>query len=96
MIKVVFMELHSETGLTRHEIEKLVADSLEGMDIRKMLIIPPDYTRMYSGAGIITNIIYCLMKDRCDIDIMPAPTFDSCKKRKKGVNRQEAASHLRF
>ena len=66
------MELHSDTGLTRQEIEKLVADSLEGRDIKKMLIIPPDYTRMYSGAGIITNIIYGMMKDRCDIDIMPA------------------------
>ena len=39
---------------------------------KKLLIIPPDYTRLYSGAGKITAMIIDILGDSCDIDVMPA------------------------
>ena len=42
------------------------------MDIKKILILPPDLTRMHSAAGKITAGIYKLLKNDCIVDIMPA------------------------
>ena len=39
---------------------------------KKLLIIPPDYTRLYSGAGKITAMIIDILGGSCDIDVMPA------------------------
>ena len=41
-------------------------------DIHKVLIIPPDYTRCYSYAGIITQKIYQMIGDKAHVDVMPA------------------------
>ena len=41
-------------------------------DLKKVLLIPPDLTRMHSGAGKITALYYELLKDTCQVDIMPA------------------------
>lgn len=39
----------------------------------KILLLPPDFTRMYSGAGKITEIYYNhLTKIGCDVHVMPA------------------------
>lgn len=54
------------------ELFELVKKSLEGKSLKKVLILPPDYTRMYSGAGKITNMYYNILKDSCEVDIMPA------------------------
>lgn len=54
------------------ELFELVKKSLEGKSLKKVLILPPDYTRMYSGAGKITNMYYNILKDSCKVDIMPA------------------------
>ena len=40
--------------------------------LSKILIVPPDYTRKHSQAGIITKIIYEELKDTVKIDILPA------------------------
>lgn len=40
--------------------------------LNKVLLIPPDFTRMHSGAGDITNIYYMALKDYCEVDILPA------------------------
>ena len=61
-----------ESGLTYEQLRQVLAQSLEGRDLKKVLIIPPDFTRMYSGAGKITAIYYDLLKDTCQVDIMPA------------------------
>ncbi|MCQ2427569.1 MAG: lactate racemase domain-containing protein [Clostridia bacterium] len=45
---------------------------LEEKKPKKLLILPPDYTRLYSGAGKITAMIYDILGDGCDIDVMPA------------------------
>ncbi|HQM97270.1 MAG TPA: lactate racemase domain-containing protein [Clostridia bacterium] len=40
--------------------------------IKKILIIPPDFTRFYSMSGKITSMLYKKLKDICTIDILPA------------------------
>ena len=67
------MILRSTDGLSENEIKEALAKSLEGKNLRKVLLIPPDYTRMYSGAGMLTRIYYDLLeKSGAEIDIMPA------------------------
>ena len=66
------MYIKSDTYIKENELLLLLKQSLEGKKLSKVLILPPDYTRMYSGAGIITRMYYNLLKDSCEIDIMPA------------------------
>ena len=56
------------------ELKQLVLDTIKatGKEIKKLLLLPPDHTRLNSQAGLITNIIWEEMHDKCDIDIMPA------------------------
>ena len=61
-----------ENGIPAEVLRDALAKSLEGRDLKKVLILPPDFTRMYSGAGKITAIYYELLKDKCQVDIMPA------------------------
>ena len=61
-----------EGGISEQELREALAKSLEGRKLSKVLILPPDFTRMYSGAGKITEIYYDLLKDTCQVDIMPA------------------------
>ena len=71
------MELYriapGEDGLPREEIEASLLASLEGRSPRRVLILPPDYTRFHSGAGAITNFYYHALTDRgAEVDILPA------------------------
>ena len=61
-----------ENGIPAEVLTEALKKSLEGRNLKKVLILPPDYTRMYSGAGKITAIYYELLKDTCQVDIMPA------------------------
>ena len=60
-----------ESGISTEALREALAKSLEGRDLKKVLLLPPDFTRMYSGAGKITAIYYELLKDKCQVDIMP-------------------------
>ncbi|MFH0993836.1 MAG: lactate racemase domain-containing protein [bacterium] len=62
----------SATGLTPDEIDQALRQSLVGRTPKKVLIIPPDFTRFHSNAGFITNRYYHLLKDIAVIDILPA------------------------
>ncbi|MDD6308006.1 MAG: lactate racemase domain-containing protein [Clostridia bacterium] len=66
------MIYQSEQGLSPEALRAALAESIEGKSLKKVLIIPPDYTRMYSGAGQITAMYYDMLKDTCEIDILPA------------------------
>ena len=71
------MELYkvseAPTGLTPEEIRAALLQSLAGRNIKKALIIPPDYTRFHSNAGYITNVYYHALTERgADVDILPA------------------------
>lgn len=66
------MILKCDPFISDSELKSALLDSLKGKDLKKVLILPPDYTRMYSGAGKITAIYYEALKDICEVDIMPA------------------------
>ncbi len=59
--------------ITQSELESHL-DELLGRypDLKKLLIIPPDITRMNSRAGEITAYLYERLKDSCTIKILPA------------------------
>ena len=60
-------------GLSREEIRAELLRSLEGRTLRKVLILPPDFTRFHSNGGYITNVYYHELLSRgCQVDIMPA------------------------
>lgn len=59
-------------GFTRNEVEAAAASSISGKSLKKVLLLPPDYTRMYSGAGMITAVYYKLLSQFAEVDVMPA------------------------
>ena len=61
-----------EGEISDNELLALLEKSVKGKALKKVLILPPDYTRMYSGAGKITRMYYNMLKDVCEVDIMPA------------------------
>ena len=69
---MIVIYIKSENGISESELRDALARSIEGKELKKVLIIPPDYTRMYSGAGKITSIYYDMLKDKCEVDILPA------------------------
>lgn len=63
----------SKDGLGEESLNQAVCESIEDKSPRKVLILPPDFTRMYSGAGILTSMYYeKLTSQGCDVDVMPA------------------------
>lgn len=62
-----------ETGLGREEIAALLRQSLGDRTQKKVLIIPPDFTRLHSNAGLITNLYYHMLTEQgAQVDILPA------------------------
>jgi nickel-dependent lactate racemase len=60
-------------GLKDSKIIKLCLKSLEGRQLNKVLLIPPDITRYYSNAGYITRFYYRhLTSLGTHVDILPA------------------------
>lgn len=66
------MHITSDVGINDSELISALKTSVEGRQLKKILLLPPDYTRMYSGAGRIVAKYYDMLSDVCDIDIMPA------------------------
>ena len=69
--------LRSEGGLSRGEIENVVKNALPGKFAGKkperVLLLPPDYTRMYSGAGMLCAMYYRFFTGLGSaVDVMPA------------------------
>ena len=58
-------------GLSAEAVRDCLARALGGRKPGKVLLVPPDITRSNSGAGLITQICYDLLKD-AHIDILPA------------------------
>lgn len=62
----------NDLGLTDQEIYEGLVESISSMNLKRVLIIPPDITRFHSKAGYITNKYYHLLKDIEQLDILPA------------------------
>lgn len=61
-------------AITDDELRSLIKESLDKIDInvKRLLIIPPDFTRFNSYAGQITAMIYDMLSSTVEIDIIPA------------------------
>jgi nickel-dependent lactate racemase len=61
-------------GIDRDTLKKTLHEAIADdiSSLKKVLLIPPDMTRMHSGAGMITAMFYEILKDSCNVDIMPA------------------------
>lgn len=61
-------------GITDAELSLILDKVLEGAEkpLEKVLLLPPDFTRMHSGAGKITAMLYSRLKDTAKVDVMPA------------------------
>jgi len=70
MMSLIFAE-NEKKGLSSEQLKESLSKSLEGRELTKVLLIPPDITRLNSGAGIITSFYYKLL-DGIHVDILPA------------------------
>ncbi|MGL4677255.1 MAG: lactate racemase domain-containing protein [Brevinema sp.] len=69
------IELIHEQGIEYSDLENYLDKFIKKYitpSIKKILIIPPDYTRGYSRAGIITTILYKKLHSDMMINIIPA------------------------
>ena len=68
-----FCTAETSQGLSGQEIRTLLLQALEGRILRRVLILPPDFTRYHSYAGQITSFCYRELTRRgCRVDVMPA------------------------
>ena len=62
-----------EKGISGEQLEKMIDDLIvQYPNAKKVLIIPPDYTRCYSYAGEITQILYKKLSQSAEVDVIPA------------------------
>lgn len=64
----------NQNGISDAEIDSVLNEFLKevGKPLKKVLLLPPDFTRMHSGAGKITAKLYSRLKNDTHVDIMPA------------------------
>lgn len=64
----------SDSGLSLEDIRGALLGALEPIrqSLRKVLLLPPDYTRLHSQAGLITQLLYDILSPGTAVDIMPA------------------------
>ena len=66
-------KIAAQGGISDVELRETLEKSLEGRTLKKVLIVPPDFTRFHSQAGKITSIYYHLLTARdVQVDILPA------------------------
>ena len=66
------MDYQCRSGLSDDSIRYLLKQAVAGKKLSKILLLPPDFTRMYSGAGKIVAMLWDMLADHCQIDVMPA------------------------
>ena len=69
----LFTYAKDDSGLQENELRSALEASIADRALKKVLIIPPDFTRFHSQAGRITQIYYQLLCARgVQVDILPA------------------------
>ena len=69
----IYRIANTDAGLSSEEIRVALLQSLQGRRLRKVLILPPDFTRFHSNAGFITNVYYHALVDAgVQVDVLPA------------------------
>ncbi len=67
--------IYPKTGdvLTDDEIRIALLHATANLRPKKVLLIPPDFTRYYSNAGFITNVYYHAFREQgAEVDVLPA------------------------
>ncbi len=65
------------TSIPRTRIQQLLVETVAqarrkfSAEPRRVLLLPPDITRMHSGAGWITEILYQMLQDEADVHVIP-------------------------
>jgi nickel-dependent lactate racemase len=68
-----FLEGSETTVIDEARAGELLDDLLDRLGpLRRVLIVPPDFTRVHSWAGELTVMLYERLKDGAHVDIMPA------------------------
>ena len=63
----------TEAGLSRAELRAALQRSMgDCAGLRKVLLLPPDFTRFHSAAGTLTQLLCELLPADCQVDVMPA------------------------
>jgi nickel-dependent lactate racemase len=68
---------HSAPSISRPEVEALIAQAVSEArsrltkNPRRVLLLPPDITRMHSGAGWITECFYKHLSREADVHVIP-------------------------
>ena len=62
------------TDISTAEKREALAQALKviGRPLRKVLVLPPDHTRLNSDAGELTRLLYEMLSPKAEVDIMPA------------------------
>lgn len=70
----ISIKSNNPKGISDDELYKALEQSIaeRKAELKKVLLIPPDFTRYHSMAGKLTAMYYKLLKDTCQVDILPA------------------------
>ncbi len=70
---VHFAEGSAHADIDTERSAELVEELLSRLgSLRRVLLVPPDYTRLHSGAGELTSLIYERLKGRSHVEVLPA------------------------
>ena len=60
-------------NITTSDKREALAQALKvvGRPLRKVLVLPPDHTRLNSDAGELTRLLYEMLTPKVEVDIMP-------------------------
>jgi nickel-dependent lactate racemase len=68
----ICLRANDASGLTDEQIRDALIPFCDAHPAKKVLILPPDYTRYHSKAGFITNVCYHhYADDGAEVDILP-------------------------
>ncbi|MCX7842560.1 MAG: lactate racemase domain-containing protein [Clostridia bacterium] len=73
-MKEIVIIAKKKDGISERELADALIQSVEDRKegLKRVLLLPPDITRMHSGGGKIAALYYKMLKDICEVDIMPA------------------------
>ena len=73
-MSIYVKEGSATTAISDERLRELVKETIakSGKTLRRLLLLPPDHTRLNSRAGRITEMIWEEYHATCQIDIMPA------------------------
>jgi len=68
----IILDAPRQGEISSGQIAAALEQLLEGRTLKKVLLLPPDLTRLHSRAGEITQWLYKRLNGACRMDIMPA------------------------